>query len=303
MTEPRTHHLTAIGFDAQAPTLLAGHANGDVTRHSAPLGTLPWDRARQPPDLDEEDASVTALSSIGNGQRIVLARAHGQVELWSDLPTAHPGEFNVQRHDTGRRWVQACNSSQWAFLGVDTGFRVFGLRCDRHGQARQGETIAALDIDGVRSVDAIGVSDEALVLLSGFKYHVVAVDGSEPIRSAKPVNASQFDYTDGLVGLSRNGRYYFVHWDDVSVFDTRTGQQTDTYPIVHGACCAAMDDQGQRLVIGTRHGRVVVMGHGGRIVWQQDVGELAIDKVAISADGRRIAFFDRGTATGLIDIG
>jgi len=146
-----------------------------------------------------------------------------------------------------------------------------------------------------------GVSDGLIVLLTSFRWTVWnAATGKEQDRHTA-LDGMDLNNVDGLTGLSDNGRYYFIYWDDYSVFDTREKRRIRSLRRPMEAVVAALSDDGSRLIVGAESGRVAVIEPEGRLLTDVHPWGAPITQVAVNADGSVAAFLDAKGQCGGID--
>ena len=141
-----------------------------------------------------------------------------------------------------------------------------------------------------------------MVLLTAFRWTVWNTETVTEEYRHTALDGMDLNNVDGLTGLSSNGLYYFIYWDDYAVFDTHEKRRVRSLHRPMQADAAALSDDGCRLIAGAESGRLVVIDPDGRLLIDITPEKAPITQVAINRDGSVGAFLDLAGEGGVIDI-
>ncbi|HXT18593.1 MAG TPA: hypothetical protein VN706_23395 [Gemmatimonadaceae bacterium] len=125
---------------------------------------------------------------------------------------------------------------------------------------------------------------------------------SNRVTSTKgPVDGSKLAYMSGITGLSETGGYFFIHWDELKVFDVETAKRVWDSTIVRGASCAALSDDGNVLIVGGREGHITVVSGPSlpRVSVRPTADE--IERVTLAPDASVVCWLDDSGGFGIVD--
>jgi hypothetical protein len=285
------HEVTHTAIVGSGPAMLVGTAAGQVMECA--IGAAPSPR----PFTGLEGSVITSLSISASGTVVMAGDAAGNVRVWNRddgaIVDAWRGEYatvqcamlgpreylTVDQRRNGRIWRPGANG------GVEASAVV-----QRLGEACQFDRFAA------------GPGEDRVVLLSGFRWMVWDRRENSVTEEHEPVEGLKLVYMAGQVGLSSNGQFYFVYWDDYTVIDTVAGRELWTRDILLSPTAAVISGDAQVLMLGGPKGKIFAVGPDGESTTEIQFGEAAIREVALSADGRIATFVNSQGAAGVIDV-
>jgi len=245
-----------------------------------------------------EGSSIQALSTSIDGHLLMASDATGNALVWE----RNSGEI-IDALRATHPIVQGAVVGPHDYLTLDN--RRHGLIW-KLGDAAELVSAPMTERPEVPcGFDRFGISDDGkrIVLLSGFQWMVWNREQGVVTERHEPVDGMQLIYMSGDIGLSKNGRFYYVYWDDYSVIDTVDGRELWTHPISIHLQASALSDDGQLLVVGSRDGgQVVVIGPDGKAVVDRRPAVGAVMQVSISTNGSLVTFVDMEGGGGCIQV-
>lgn len=244
-----------------------------------------------------EGSAIRALAASVDGRAAMACDAAGRAATWE----RGRGEL-IDAWTIGGAGVQCAILGARAYLTVDARRR--GALWTAAGDAGLTATPITERPGAPCGFDRFGVSADGgrIVLLSGFRWMRWDPRAAAVIQAETPVNGMQLLYMSGEIGLSPDGRWYYVYWDDYTVIDTETGVERWTYPIPMHATATALSGDGQHLAVGGEDGRLLVLGADGRAAVDLRPTEAAITQVSIGAEAALVAFVDAEGGAGVVDV-
>lgn len=152
------------------------------------------------------------------------------------------------------------------------------------------------------TVHAVAAAGNYLLLLSGFTCILWDHRRKVIADSFTPVDASAFLYTDGDVGISAGGKFFYIYWDDFLLFDVAAQRLVRRHPILTQAISTTLSGDGQRLAIGGRHGLITIMGVNDRAMIETAPANSDIVRLAITSDAGMLGFIDTEGNAGVIAV-
>lgn len=286
-----TDTVTQIIVMSHEPRLLVGTSEGRVFTSSAHNGKV----KREFKGL--EGSAIRSLYWAENCSLVMASDIRGRVVIWewknltiidefsSPYPVVQCAAFRLHHyltldnHRCGTIWTQ----------GIDSHLISTPI-CEKDDEQCFFDQFSICE-DGAK-----------VVLRNGFQWRIWALNTHSTIATHEPVDGMQLDYLSGDIGLSNNGEYFYVYWDDYIVFDTSNEDVLREHPILIDPQSTALSDNGQFLVIGGEEGDVVILGPEGNIIFEKKVAEDPIQNVGISSDGRFTTFVDDEGGCGCIDV-
>jgi hypothetical protein len=189
-----------------------------------------------------------------------------------------------------------------AYVSVDSGH--YGLLWSVTADGvLQSEPVCS---DGVEPVQFSGIGilgdGSRMTLSTGLGWLNWQREGNRVTSSHEPVDGRQLALLDGATGVSRNGTFWFVYWDDFAVYDTASGREIFRHDPRSNAACGALSDDGGLIVIGGRHGDVFSMNRDGELKVELRPGTAEIRAVDVRPDGTEAAWVDWDGHCGIIDL-
>ncbi|HEV7240035.1 MAG TPA: hypothetical protein VGQ36_12420 [Thermoanaerobaculia bacterium] len=129
----------------------------------------------------------------------------------------------------------------------------------------------------------------------------------DPFTSAftqpfETVDGMRLSQQNGTAGVSRNGRFFYVYWDDFLLFDAVTGAPLREGRSAWYVHTTSLSDDGRLLLMGGKAGWLGAVDDKDELVLDLRVGEDDVHDVVLSPDGRLGAWRDRAGRAGLIDV-
>lgn len=122
-------------------------------------------------------------------------------------------------------------------------------------------------------------------------------------RPFATVDGMRLSQQNGSTGLSRNGRFFYVYWDDFLLFDAATGALRREGRSPWYVLSTSLSDDGCLLLMGGKNGWVGAVDDHDELVLDVRVGEDDVDDVVLSRDGQFAAWRDRIGRAGLLEVG
>jgi outer membrane protein assembly factor BamB len=256
--------------------------------------------------LEGETASFWEVYETGSVQYLSLSR-DGSLLLAAD---SIDGVRILRTADGSHLDAFRCMAAvqQGAILAPREYVTVDGLRNGQLWTATDDTTLRATAICSINDTpcpfDEFGVAEDGsrLALRSALNWMVWERQGNRVQAIHQPIDGMQLMYMAGVAGLSRNGRYYFVYWDDYAVFDTNTGEMLWEHPIRNRAASAILSNDAQHLVVGGEAGDLTVLDSDGELVVNIRPAPEEVVQVDIRPDGVLAAWLDRAGGFGLVNV-
>lgn len=243
------------------------------------------------------DAAITCLATPSDGTRLLAAGAGGEVLVyWFD------NFWAVERFLSPAAVVQA------AFLDRDRYLTVDHRREGRLWRHRDDHNVwpIAIAADGSATAvgfDRFGVIDggEHLTLLDALGWKRWTRDNNRVEYARQMAAGERLAYLDGVSGVTANGAYCFLYWDDLAIFDAASGELFVEGPRKYAARAAALSDDATRFVVGTPDGRLLALRPDGEVEWKLQVSDAEIAEIALRPDGGMLGWIDEFGSFGLVD--
>ena len=282
-----TTHVTSILSLPGGGTLVAGTDDGAVCVVHALRGVLSRYQGLGGAAIQalavSSDHGLLMAATMG-GRALIWESGTGEIFDWlkTDSPILRCGingpheYFTVESPGTGALWTPGADGLTKSLM---------------------------VDSDGRRiEVDEIEPKNPLWILRDGFEWLQWDPKLRSIGKSFKPVSGSRMSYPDGTLGLSHGGRFFYVYWDDLLVFETGTGKCVREQPILRATTATDLSADGARFAIGMSDGRIVVLGtEGNRIVDIKPTAGLVSD-VMFATDGKYIAFRNEDGTGGEVDV-
>lgn len=213
--------------------------------------------------------------------------------LLVDWPTG------LQRLAWERPIMQAASFGGDRYVAVDADARVVDW-APSDGPARyledaQGQPLRAHGL-------AVRDDDGSLVLRRGLGWTRLHVDDDSPGQRFVPVDGMDLRQQNGDVGLTRDGRHFYVYWDELQVFDTASGELVRETEADWYVYATSLSNDGRFLAMGGKAGWLGVTGPDGRLVAELQAGRADVTRAVIGRDGAAVAWCDRDGNAGLVDV-
>lgn len=281
---------TAAMADSGAAILL-GTSGGDVLE--CVLGASPQLRRIG----GFEGVAVRSLTSAPDGALVIASNALGSVGIWR-RGEAEP----VDSWASDQAVIQSATLGPREYLTLDWQRRGLIWAPGADGALEPAIMMRAPGQPCAFDRFAVWPGGERVTLISGFDWMVWDRRQNALIAEQQPVDGLQLVYLAGQVGVSANGRFYFVYWDDYIGIDTTTGKELWIEPVDFSPTGAAMSDDAQTLLLGDRNGRLIAVGPDSAAKMELKSGEFAIQQISLTADGRVGVFVNSRGAAGVIDV-
>ena len=279
--------ITSTLFAPEAPRLFLGTALGEVAEVDIKQKQLLWKRACF------DDEGVRALSLSADGALLAISDDSGEVLLQE-----RAGSKDLAR------WQESTTIIACALL--DRG-RVITLASDRTtklhklGEDGEHEVMPVNDRGGIPiEADQVVLMDKVGVLLDAFELFVWDPElGLLDVR--RPVEGTRLGHPDGLLGLSSNGHYYYVYWDELIIYDVVAKALLRRARFDGAASCADLHGDGGLFALGRSNGDIIVRDAHQKTVLEYNAGS-RIREVRFSADGSYLAFIEKEHGVGVLDL-
>jgi WD40 repeat protein len=239
-----------------------------------------------------EDGEVRSLALSADGTILMASADDGRVVVW-DRQTREP----IARWEERSAVVQGAIRvrGQYVTLSGNGECKVWREASDGKLEAtpvrgEDGEPIGC---------DAFGMLEGSLVLLDGFEWIRWDIAGETVIDRAEPVQGTRLLHPDGLIGLTRNGRYYFVYWDEFALYDIPARHDVRRSWFLEAMSSAAIAEDGATTALGGKDGSILFMDSKWKVTAQYD-GKVKIRTMAFSDDGNALSFLDAGGGGGAV---
>jgi hypothetical protein len=149
---------------------------------------------------------------------------------------------------------------------------------------------------------ALSADSTRVTLLDGFAWAVWSPGDGTVSEWNRPVRGLQLDYLSGDTGLSADGRFYYVYWDDYLAIDTMENRVLRQHSIALHPQTTAISQNGEMLAIGGEEGEFVAVNAAGETTFQETPGHGPIVNVSVGADGSLASFVDSEGRCGVVDL-
>ncbi len=278
--------LTAIACDSKR-RVLAGTGDGRVLEWVLDL----WPQGRAFSGL--EGSAVRALWASAGGALRMGTAEDGRVAVWDGRDGQLLASVECERPI---RQCAAIGGGKFLLL-EDAGF----ARVWSPGKPLSGPIQDTPGKVGRYGQTGVSVETGRMVLLTAFRWTVRNTETGTELDRHTALDGMDLNNADGLTGLSNNGLYYFIYWDDFAVFDIAEKRQLRSLDRPMQADAAALSDDGRRLAVGAESGRLVVIEPDGGLLVDTTPGRAPIAQVAVNHDGSVAAFLDLAGEGGAID--
>lgn len=141
-----------------------------------------------------------------------------------------------------------------------------------------------------------------VVLQAAFHWMIWDAGSNEVIEEHHPVDSMHLVYMSGQRGLSSNGRFVFVYWDEYLLIETAGNREVGAWDVLLSPTAAALSDDARVLVLGGPDGELVAVGPEGASILETRPTEEAILRLAISADGETAGYVTASGGAGVVDL-
>ncbi len=286
-SDAKPAQVTAIRLAERQGRLLLGCEDGRSVAVRIPQGAMEF-------QAKADAMRIRALDAWEDAKLLLAADQGGKVTVWN-IDSAQVAEQFQGEHAI----IQAAILAPEEYVTVDA-FRKGSVwrrtGGDMQGAAIQDGNSEPCLIDSFAVVS--GGSD--LALHEGFGWALWDRLSRRVRVKHEPVDPRGLLYEDGRMGLSGSGRFYYIYWDDYQVFETTTAAEIASGRVRYQAMSAALSDDGARLAIGLKDGRVLALGGDGKPAIECRPSQTKIYDVAV-ASGKLIAWRDKDGGAGLID--
>jgi WD40 repeat protein len=239
-----------------------------------------------------EGSAVQSLALSSDGTMLIASGSEGEIAVW--------------RRQTGESvwwWEAGSSVVQTAILGAGRYVTRGGngnVRVWRQQREGAGQAMLTRDEDGDPiNCDAFGVLAESLVLLAGFEWVRFDIERQTVVDRATPVRGTRLLHLDGLIGLTRSGRYYYVYWDEFVLYDIVRREIVRREPFLDPMSAAALTEDGQTLALGGKTGSILFLDEKWKAMAEHR-GTAKVREMAFSPDGSLLAFVDANADGGVV---
>lgn len=243
-----------------------------------------------------EGKAIESLAVSADGALILAFDAEGRGLAWDRARRERIDELR-----SAEAVIQCAAAGPGDYVTLE--YSGTGQVWSRTGDALQAETIC----DPPESplwFRTFGLSGDGrrLTLIDGFRWRVWDRASRTVTASQTPIHGLEVDYLSGEIGVSANGRFYFVYWDTYMVMDTSDGSVVREHQIAVTPACGSLSNDGRILAVGAEDGVVLGAGADGETVFEERLGAGAILQVSVGAEGRLAAFVDKQGGAGCVDL-
>ena len=237
-------------------------------------------------DAGDSPASHVAFSQ--DGSLLTISMKSGKVTVWDINNSLLLCEFKHQ--STVHQCLPITKDS---YITVDE------WRCGLLWKVTNDGSIVTIG----NKVDACAVlpGNNEIVCQDNFNLSIWNIGKEQEIKKYSVIDSWYFDQLSGELKLSKNGKYFFIYWDEGLVFDTLTGEIAYKFPAeYYPPACINISDSGDRTAVGTYDGKFVVMENGSSILLYKEFdSEIVFSDM--TPDGRLVSCLN-GNGGGIYDL-
>lgn len=243
-----------------------------------------------------------AIRSLWSDNRTLIASdSSGRVQVWDRL-TGEP----MDRFTCPHAIVQCARLDSERYFCVDARRRGW-----IHGRGTGGDGRPAIPVMRRQAGDAVCEFDRfavipggrRVVLQSAFSWMIWDAEANEVIEEHHPVDSMHLVYMSGQRGLSSNGRFFFVYWDEYLLIETAGNRELGAWDVVLSPTAAALSDDAGVLVLGGPDGELAAVGKdGGSLLEVRRPTEESILILAISPGGETAGYVTASGEAGIVDL-